>query len=238
MARPQAQARSATAGLRCLAALAGFFPAPALAGAWLAPEGGTEIWSNAAGQRDELSYFESSAYIEAPVGEDWGVVATPWLQQNYDTEDGWRGEATLGVKRVWAMEGGALALQAGALWWSHPEQGCSEGGIEVRALAGRDFDGGVFVNAEAAASTLEGGCSGERFDLTLGQHWGERWMGMAQVFVDGRTGQDYEQNTKLQLSLVHFGNDGGGLQLGLRVRVDGDDPEPALLLGVWGRPGD
>ena len=108
----------------------------------------------------------------------------------------------------------------------------------MRALAGRDFSTGAFVNFEAAASVLEGGCGGERLDFTLGQHWGDRWMGMAQLFVDGRTGEAYEQNTKLQLSLVHFGGDGGGLQLGVRARVDGDDPEPALVLGFWNRPGD
>lgn len=213
-------------------------PAPALAGAWLAPESGTEIWSNAAGQRDELGYFESSGYLEAPIADDWSLVATPWIQQNYDTEDGWRGEATLAAKRVWSVESGAIALQAGAVWRSHPEQGCSEGGAELRALVGRDFEGGAFINAEAAGSVLEGGCSGERFDLTLGQHWGESWMGMAQAFVDGRAGENYEENVKLQLSLVHFDRRGGGLQLGVRARVDGGDLEPALVLGFWGRRDD
>lgn len=203
----------------------------------MAPEGGQEIWTSAAGQRDKQSYYETSAYIEAPVSDRWSVVVTPWVEQNYDTVDGWRGEAVVGVKRAWTNEhGGALALQAGAFWDSHPADGCSEGGGEARVLVGRNFGDHTFVNAEAAGRRLRGGCSGERLDLTLGYHAGERWLGMAQVFVDAPSrGED---SAKAQLSLVRFGDSGRAIQLGVRARLDGDDAEPALVLALWGRPGE
>lgn len=110
-------------------------PTPALAGAWIAPEGGQEIWTNVAGERDEATFFETSAYWETPIGANTSFVAAPWFEQNGDTFDGWRGEATLGAKQAILRSGEAvLALQAGALWVSHPNEGCSEGGAEFRAL--------------------------------------------------------------------------------------------------------
>jgi hypothetical protein len=181
---------------------------------------------------------DSSLYLEVPFAEHWSFVATPWFEQNYDTVDGWRGEGVLGAKRVWSGEEGAFALQAGAYWQSHPDQDCGEGGVELRGLLGRNLGGGTFVNIEAAGSVLEGGCGGERLDLTLGRRWGEHWLGLAQVFGDWRAGEGYEDNVKMQLSLVRLGEGGRGLQLGLRARLDGDDAEPAVILGFWGRPGD
>jgi hypothetical protein len=113
---------------------------PANAGAWIAPEGGQEIWSNVAGERDELSFYETSAYWEVPFGERNAVVAAPWVEQNYDTIDGWRGEAVVGLKRaIFRGESTVMAVQAGALWMSHPNEGCSEGGAELRWLGGRSF---------------------------------------------------------------------------------------------------
>lgn len=55
---------------------------------------------------------------------------------------------------------------------------------------------------------------------------------MAQVFVDEpRLG---DTSVKAQISLVRFGDDGRGLQIGFRARIDGETPEPALVLGFWG----
>lgn len=116
-------------------------PAPAAAGAWIAPVGGQEIWTNVAGERNETSYYESSTYWEIPLEDQTSFVAAPWLEQNYDTIDGWRAEAVVGVKRaVLRRDDFVMALQAGALWVSHPpDDDCGEGGAELRWLAGRSF---------------------------------------------------------------------------------------------------
>ncbi len=237
LAGAEAQARPSYAGLRYLAAWLALAPAPAFAGAWIAPEGGQEILTNLAGQRAEQSYFESAGYWEAPIARDWSVVAAPWVEQSYEIEAGWRGEATLGVKHAWTGEhGGALALQAGAFWVSEPGPSCGEGGGEARILAGRNFGAHAFVNLEAAGRLLKGGCGAQKLDLTLGYRRDEEWLLMGQVFSDN-SGWG-ESSVKAQLTLVHFGDSGRGLQLGLRARLDGEDAEPALVLGFWGRPGE
>lgn len=237
MAGAVAQTRPPSSGLRFLGALAAFAPAQAFAGAWIAPEGGQEIWTSVAGQRNEQSYFESAAYWEAPLANDWSLVAAPWVEQSYEIEQGWRGEAIAGVKHAWTGEGGgALALQAGAFWASEPGPQCSEGGAEARVLVGRKLGERFFVNAEAAGRVLEGGCAGQRLDLTLGYRPSGDWLVMGQVFTDA---PDFgEDSVKAQLTLVRFGENGRGIQLGLRARLDGDDAEPALVLGLWGRPGE
>lgn len=236
MAGAEAKARPAFTGLRYLAASFALTPTPAFAGAWIAPEGGQEILTTIAGQRAEQSYFESAAYWEAPVAQDWSVVVAPWVEQSYETEAGWRGEATLGVKHAWIGEGGgALAVQAGAFWAS--EAGiCSEGGAEGRLLAGRNLGERVFINVEVAGRLLSGGCAFQKLDLTLGYRPDEDWLVMGQVYSDDS--DRGEASIKAQLTLVHFGESGRGLQLGLRTRVDGEDAEPALVLGLWGRPGE
>jgi len=213
-------------------------PAPAAAGAWIAPAGGQEIWTSVAGERDEQSFYETSAYWEAPVGDELSVVAAPWLEQNYDTVEGWRAEAVVGLKHAVLRRGPlVMAVQAGAVWESHPDLGCSEGGAELRWLGGLSIGAGGFVNVEAATRALEGGCESERFDLTLGYRPNERWMGMAQLFVDAPRGGE-EAFVKAQFTLVRFGDSGRGLQIGLRARLDGGVQEPALVIGLWGRPGD
>lgn len=238
MAGTASQARPGVAGLRFLSLLAALIPGPAFAGAWIAPEGGQEIWTNVAGERDELSYFETSAYWEVPVEDKTSIVAAPWVEQNYDTIDGWRGETTLGVKRaIFRGDRMAMAVQAGALWVSHPEEGCSEGGAELRWLGGSSLPNiGAFVNVEAATRALEGGCGGQRLDLTAGYRPNERWLAMGQVFLDARW--DGEEGVQAQFTLVRFGDSGRGIQLGVRARMDGEDREPAVVLGLWGRPGD
>ncbi len=105
-------------------------------------------------------------------------------------------------------------------------------------MLGRNLGALSFVNLEAAGSVLEGGCGGERLELTFGRRWGEHWLGLAQVFGDWRAGEGYEDNVKAQISLVRLGDGGAGLQLGVRARLDGDDSEPALMVGFWGTPGD
>lgn len=235
MAGAQAKIGQASAGLRFLTALAALAPTPAFAGAWIAPKGGQEIWTNVAGQRDGLTYYESSSYIEQPIGHETSLVLAPWVEQNYDTVDGWRAEATLAAKHVVLRhDDTVVAIQAGALWISHPNEGCSEGGAEVRVLAGRPVGEHAFVNVEAAARALEGGCESWRLDLTAGYHAGRSWLALGQIYFDDP--QDGQDSIKAELTLVHFSRRGRGLQVGIRARLDGDDAEPALVLGVWGRP--
>lgn len=237
MAGAETKTRSRAAGLRLLGLIAALAPTPAAAGAWIAPEGGQEIWTNAAGERGELRFYETSAYWETPLGDENSFVAAPWLEQNYDSVDGWRAEAVVGLKRaVFRSDDTVMALQAGALWMSHPGEGCSEGGAELRWLGGRSFWAGAFVNVEAATRVLEGGCEDQRLDLTAGYRPSDNWLAMGQIFVDAP--QQGEEMVKAQLTVVRFGRSGRGIQLGLRARIDGDDAEPALVLGLWGRPGD
>ncbi|PZO52045.1 MAG: hypothetical protein DCF16_10170 [Alphaproteobacteria bacterium] len=211
-------------------------PAPALAGAWIAPEGGQEILTTVAGEREGLTFYETSTYWEVPLGDDASVVASPWFEQNYDTVEGWRGEATLAFKGVILRNGPAVAaMQAGALWVSNPPEGCSEGGVELRWLGGRSFGDGRFLNIEGAVRGLEGGCNSERIDVSAGFRPRSNWLVMGQVFFDSP--QEGDQVTRAQLTLVRFGESGRGLQIGLRSRVDGGPQEAALVVGLWGRPG-
>jgi hypothetical protein len=212
-------------------------PTPAFAGAWFVPEDGEEIWTNVAGERGDLEYFETSAYWEIPLAERTAFVATPWVEQAADSADGWRAEATFGFKRA-LMRGdhGAMALQAGAVWTSAPDAACGEASAELRWLGGVNFGAGKgFVNLEAAGRAGEGGCSDGRFDLTAGYKPNEHWLGMAQLFVDAPSWG--EPALKAQFTLVHFSDDDRGIQIGLRARLDSDDHEPALVLGFWGKPG-
>jgi hypothetical protein len=103
-------------------------------------------------------------------------------------------------------------------------------------MGGRSFGATGFVNVEGATHVLEGGCEGERLDLTAGYRPRENWLAMAQLFLDApRAG---EETVRAQLTAVRFGRSGRGIQLGLRARLDGDDPEPTLVLGLWGRTSD
>ena len=213
-------------------------PTPALAGAWIAPEGGQEIWTNSFSERDENNVvIETDLYWERPFGERTSFVATPWVETNYITPDGWRAEAVVGLKHaIFRDDENVMAMQAGALWVSHPDPGCGEGGVEARWLGGRSFGRSSFVNVEAATRAMENGCGGERLDLTAGYRPGDNWLALGQVFVDAR--RDTEEAVKIQLSLVRFTERGYGLQLGLRARVDGGPQEPALVVGLWARPRD
>ena len=238
MAGAEKETGPASAGLRLLAgAIAICAPAPAFAGAWIAPKNGQEIWSNVAGKRDGLNYYETSGYLEAPLGEHNALVISPWIEQSYtDGSDGWRIEATAALKHtILRTEHTAMAVQAGALWVSGPPQHCSEGGAELRWLGGVNLPHRTFVNLEAASRTLTGGCTDQRMDLTLGAHAGHHWLALAQVYADGPRYSD--ETIKAQLSLVRLGDNGRGIQIGFRDRIDGGAPEPALVIGFWSEPG-
>lgn len=239
MARAEKKVGSRTAGLRLLGIVAALSPAPATAGAWVAPEGGQWINTTVLGQREDETFFsEGSIYYEAPVRPDTSVVFAPWVESNHQVMEGWRAEATLGAKHAfYRTEENVLAIQAGALWVSNPDEGCDEGGAEVRFLGGRAVaEGRAFFNAEIAARVLNGGCEGGRLDLTVGYRPGENWLAMGQVFLDSPVEGD--DALKAQITVVRFGRSGRGIQVGLRARIDGGEPEPALVVGLWGRPRD
>lgn len=210
-------------------------PTPALAGAWVAAES-QEIWTNVAGERDGLRFYETSTYWEEPLGENAALVVSPWAEQNQTSPEGWRAQAFVGLKHTLLESGrNVVALQGGGVWVSDPAEDCDQGGGELRVLGGRSFGETGFVNVEIAERALSGGCSGERLDLTVGYRPSDDWIGMAQVFVDHPV--DGADAIRGQISLVRFNDKGRGLQVGLRTRLDGES-EAALVLGFWGAPRD
>lgn len=218
-------------GVALAAAMAG----RAEASAWLAPEEGQEIITNSAGKREGVTVFESSAYWEAPLGENVTGVIAPWTESAADLESGWRGEAVVGVKRaIFRDDHSVMAIQTGAFWRSDPPGDCGEGGMEVRWLGGRSYGRTGFVNIEAAARVLDEGCPAGRFSIAAGYKPHDAWLAMGEVFYE--TPREGSESLKLQISLVRFGEDGRGLQVGLRTRLDGGQ-ETSLVLGLWGRPG-
>lgn len=212
-------------------------PAPAVAGAWIAPVDGQEIWTTHVGQRDELLFYEGATYWETPADDDTSAVFSTWVENNYETEDGWRAEAVVGAKQtLFRDEEIVVAVQAGALWSSHPSRGCGEGGVEARFLGGSSYGEAGFLNVEIAARALEGGCGGERIDVTAGSRFAGNWLAIGQVFVDSP--HEGEETVKAQISLVRFGDEGRGIQVGVRARVDDGVQEPALVIGFWGPAND
>lgn len=208
-----------------------------MAGAWIAPEGGQRITTSAVGQRENGAYYyEGAVYYEAPLGEDASLVFAPWVETDGTQGDGERIEATLSAKHVvYRSENNVVALQAGALFVSDPSGGCSEGGAEMRVLGGHSFSRGrSFLNAEGAVRALSGGCEGARIDLTAGYRPTENWLAMGQVFADSPVEGD--DSVKAQITLVWFDRDRRGWQIGIRGRIDGEETEPALVLGIWAPP--
>ncbi len=212
-----------------IAGVLAFAPAPAFAGAWVAPED-QRIHTELVGERDGAAYLESQYFFEAPIFSGASFVARPWLES---AADGYRGEVQAGLKHsVLRSDSSALAVQASALWRSDPLAGCGEGGVELRALGGASFaQGRAFLNAEAGHGVQEGGCASARLDVTSGFRFTPSWLGMAEAFVHDDDAGD--ATVKAQLSLVRFDSGGRGVQIGVRVRVDGDALEPALVLGFW-----
>ena len=239
MAGPAAPAGSPSAGLRFLtglaAAAAPALAQPAYAAAWIAPEHGQEIVTTGVGQRaDGVSVVESEIYLEEPISRRASWVVQPRFENAADLPDGWRGEASVGVKaQLLRRRDAVMAVQAAALWRSEPDPGCGAGGGELRGLGGRSSrDGTRFVNIEAAYQLYEGGCGRRRAEISAGVRPRERWMGLGQAFVDETDG---EATVRAQVSVVRFGRDDRGVQVGLRLRVDGSEREPMLVVGLWRR---
>lgn len=209
-------------------------PGTASAGAWIAPEGGQSIFTMTYRETETERLAEGELYLEYPVHQRWSLVAHPRFETGAAGDNGVRGDAEIGVKAAVAQGRNAVAaLQGAALWRSQRDGACGAAGGEVRALGG--FGGGLaggsgFVNAEAALRVYDGGCRRERYELTAGYRPTDSWLALGQTYVDADP--DGEAVVKAQTSIVRFIG-GAGLQLGVRVRLDGEEREPALVLGLW-----
>lgn len=208
---------------------------PAFAAAWIAPENGQEIVTTGYGQRaDGVQVVESDIYLEEPFSRRASWVVQPRFENATDLPDGWRGEASAGVKaQLLRRRDAVVAAQAAALWRSEPDAGCGGGGGEIRGLGGRSWEEGTrFVNIEAAYQLYEGGCGRRRAEISAGVRSRERWMGLGQAFVDET---EERATVRAQVSVVRFGAEDRGVQVGLRLRVDGSEREPMLVVGLWRR---
>lgn len=58
---------------------------------------------------------------------------------------------------------------------------------------------------------------------------------MGQVFMDAR--EVGGSSIKAQFTMVRFRGEDRGIQIGVRARIDDGIAEPAIVLGIWGRPG-
>ena len=219
------------AGAWCVSAIA-LAPGVARAGAWVAPLGGQSIHTEIVSTRADATYLESQYYLESPISSRTSVMARPWFESSLAT-GGWRGEVQAGLKRaVLRSDHAVVAVQASALWRSDAEFGCGEGGGELRALGGVAFaHGRGFINGEAAQRAQSGGCGARRFEVTGGYRIAPRWLGLAEAFVhDPERG---DRAVKAQLSVVRFDEEGHGVQVGARFRIDGGEIEPALVIAFW-----
>lgn len=236
MAGSAAQARSHFAWLRRVGLLAVLgAPGIAEAGPWVAPDGDRTIAGAAYTETDEASIIETELFIEAPLGGRVSVVANHW-SETASTFDGTetRSESVVSGKyRVLSGDRSVVSLQSGVVWDSAASGGCGEWGGEGRVLAGAATKGGrYFASVEAGARIQGEDCVHARYELTLGAKPHRRVLGLAQVFVDDDLA--YGETLKAQASLVVFERSGRGLQLGVRVRFDGNDViEPTIVLSYW-----
>jgi hypothetical protein len=126
----------------------------------------------------------------------------------------------------------AAAVQAGVTWRSEPDPECTPTGGEVRMMAGMSSrGGGQFGNVEAAYREA-GGCAHARYEVTWGVRPRRDWLLLGQVFADDDL--RFAETVKVQATAVRFTRKGRGLQLGVRLRVDGVDViEPTIIVGYW-----
>lgn len=204
----------------------------AQAGAWLAPEEGQVITSVGVGARGDVRVTESATHGEQPLSETSALVLTSWTEHAPDLERGWRAEAVFAAKRVLLRgQGRVMAVQGGAYWQSDAPAGCGEGGVEARWLGGASFGATRFLNLEAAGRFLDGGCSRLRLDVTAGIRPRPNWLALGQVFYDAP--EHGAATVRAQAGLARFNAAGRGIQAALRIRLDGGDAEPALVLSYW-----
>lgn len=226
------QARPYAAWLRRLGAFCALLaPQAAHAGAWIEADGGRAITTLGYRQDGDLRTLETDVYLEQPFADGFAAVGRTFT---FDDNFGGAGdEADAGVKaRLWRGARSALALQASATWQSEPIEGCAEKGGELRALAGTaSRSGRSFVNLEAGYR-YSPSCPHVRYEATYGRRPSERWLLLGQAFVDDDV--HFGETIKLQATAVRFSRAGRGVQLSVRMRVDGANViEPTLIVGYW-----
>lgn len=234
MAGAPAQARPRIAGLRllsCSVAAGVVADGEALAGAWTPEAQRQDILTLVLGGETGESALEG--YTEIPVAKRWSIVAAPNVI--WDTVGLARSDVAVSAKRpVWQGRRAVAALQAGATWASAEFGACAGAGLEARALAGRSLgrEGqSGFINLEAAARS--GPCPSARMEAAAGARFGQRWLLMGQTFGYR---DEFGENTKVQLSLVHGAQAQRGVQVGYRARLaDATLKEGALVVAIWSR---
>ena len=192
-----------------------------------------DIVSVAAGDSPDGAYYETDSYTErAVIDGRVALVAQAWARTRAGLVEG---GGALAVKvRLPSPHGVSLAAQ-GAVTWTDDAfaSPCAGWGGEVRAMAGHGrtlLGKPAFANAEVAYRE-EGSCGRIRAELTAGYRPTKPWLLLVQAFHD----RDFHQTEtlKVQWSAIRFHKDARGIQVGVRVRADGDDPEPAALIGYW-----
>lgn len=236
MARSAPETRPQLAWLRRLGvAFVLGAPGAAHAGPWVAPDGDRTIVGAAYGETEEASIVETDLFIEAPLNSRVSVVANHWSETvtTFIGSDTHNESVVAGKYRLLHGDRSVVSIQAGVLWDSRAVGDCGEWGGETRLLGGVASRGGhLFATAELGARVQGNDCIHARYDLTLGVKPHKRLLGLAQIFVDDDL--TYGESFKAQASVVAFERNGRGVQLGVRVRIDGNDViEPTLLLSYW-----
>jgi hypothetical protein len=204
-------------------------PSAAHAGAWA--EDDQLIVGAAMGTERREAVYEADLYWERAIAPRWGLVGQLYGAGGPAYRDTWNGEALIASKWNLAQgKSGALSVQAGPYYSRQTQSGCAIWGGETRVLAGRNF-GPAFAEIQTAYRLQGPACAHGRLDTTLGWRPAPSLLTMAQVFAD----RDFrnEDNVKAQFSAVRFVAARLGLQMGVRMRVDGAAREPALVLGLW-----
>ena len=206
-------------------------PGAAHAGAWVTAGEDRTISTVGYARDGDVATVESDVFTEKAMGNRFALVGHTFFAQ--DTLGQAVDEADIDAK-VLGYRGRRLvaAAQLGVTWRSQPEPGCTETGVEARALAGiSSRTGKSFLNGETAIR-YAGGCPHVRYELTAGWRPRERWLGLGQIFVDDDLA--YGASIKAQAGLVRFSRKGRGLQISLRARIDeGSVIEPTIILGYW-----
>lgn len=196
---------------------------------------------------------ETGATTEQSLGKGRvALVGEVWTQ---DGADGAAHRAALALK-VRAHHGPrwAVAAQAGPLYGVDADGGCAGAGGEARVGVGRSFGVGLGRGVERSVGLIagrarrlrpgsmfgavefayraQGGCAHALREATIGYELERKWLLLAQAFDDRNL--HGTETVKVQISAVRFRRT-RGVQVGVRVRVDGADPEPAFIIGVWRR---
>lgn len=265
MAGPEAPPRPALAGLRRLALRArallvggGLFSfvvlstaTPTLASPWLVSH--QEIAWIGFSEGETSRIVETGAMKEQGLGKGrLALISEVWRQGG---GDGVAHRSALALK-VKAHHGPrwAVSAQAGPLYGADAGGGCAGAGGEVRAGVGRSFGTGLGRGVERSLGRIagqarrlrsgavfgalelayraQGGCAHALREATIGYEPEHKWLLLGQAFED----RDLHgtETVKVQISAVRFRR-ARGVQVGVRVRVDGADPEPAVIIGVWRR---